>query len=416
MDPLTITLGALALLGLSAGLWLLRERYRLTAQRDVARARLSDEERIKAGFQVVAGEVLRTSNEEFLRLAKESLAAKETSALAEMDKRREALDRLIKPIQHAVEATHHQLRSVEKDHAGLREQVLQMTKSNRELRDETGRLAQALRRPNVRGRYGEIQLQRVVELAGMRSYCDFTPQEALRDAEGQLQKPDLVVRLPNGRVVAVDAKMSFDAYMDAIDTDDPDEREACFGRYAENVVEQVKKLAAKEYWSNFSGSPELVVMFIPGDQLVDAALERRPDLIEVAAERNVVIASPSTLIGLLRAVQVGWREKNLSDSAEELFQLGRELHKRAAIVLERAAKVGDALDNARRNYNSFVGSVESRLIPALRRFEERDARSSRRLVTPRLLEGEARKLDPTGVLEEPPVGTESSLVEVSPEE
>jgi len=393
MDAVTTTLLALSAIGLVTILWLLRDRYRLVAERDLARARLSDVERLRSGFQAVAGDVLRNSNAEFLRLAKETLAARETGALAEMDKRRVAFDQVVGSIQRAVERTHEELRRAEKDNAGLREQVVRMTTSSRELRRETGRLTQALRQPNVRGRYGEIQLQRVVELAGMTSYCDFTPQEALRAEGGQLQKPDLVVRLPNGRVVAVDAKTSFDAYMDAIAAEDPDERASHLDRHAQNFAEQVKKLSEKRYWANFEDSPELVVMFVPGDQLVDAALERRPELLEVAAERNVVLASPSTLIGLLRAVQVGWREKNLTDSAEELFQLGRTLHRRAATVLDHATQLGADLDGARRSYNAFVGSVQGRLLPTLRRFEERDARSSRQLVSPQRVEGELRELD-----------------------
>ena len=403
MDAVTTTLLVLLAIGLVAILALLRDRYRLTAERDLARARLSDEERLRSGFQAVAGDVLRNSNAEFLRLAKETLSARESGALAEMDKRRAAFDQVVGSIQRAVERTHEELRRAEKDSAGLREQVVRMTASSRELRQETGRLTQALRQPNVRGRYGEIQLQRVVELAGMTSYCDFTPQEALRGEGGQLQKPDLVVRLPNGRVVAVDAKTSFDAYMDAIAAEDPDERETHLERHAQNFAEQVRKLSEKRYWANFEDSPELVVMFVPGDQLVDAALERRPDLTEVAAERNVVLASPSTLIGLLRAVQVGWREKNLTDSAEELFQLGRALHRRAAIVLEHAAQVGTDLDGARKSYNALVGSVQGRLLPTLRRFEERDARSSRELVTPKRIDGELRELDRRPPVDEVPV-------------
>ncbi len=257
----------------------------------------------------------------------------------------------------------------------------------------------------MRGRYGEIQLQRVVELAGMKSYCDFSAQASVRGADGGLKRPDLVVRLPNDRVVAIDAKTSFDSYMAALDAPAAEERERHLDRYAMHVVEQVKRLADKRYWSDFDESPEFVVLFIPGDQLVDAALERRPDLIELAAQKNVVLASPATLIGLLRAVHIGWREKNLSESAEELFQLGKELHERAGVVLEKATRVGESLETARKSYNQFVGSVQGRLLPTLRKFEERDARSTRDLLVPRPLEGETRRLD-AGLLfddaEEPP--------------
>src|SRR6185503_18331786 len=237
----------------------------------------------------------------------------------------------------------------------------------------------------------------------MKNYCDFTSQASRRDEEGKLSRPDLIVRLPNGRVVAIDAKMNVDAYLDALDAKTPEEAEEHLERYAENVMLQAQKLARKAYWTSFDASPEFVVMFIPGDQLVDAALERRPELIEYAAERNVVIASPSTLIGLLRAVHVGWREKNLSDSAAELFELGRELHHRAAIVLEHAAIVGESIERARKSYNDFVGSIHSRLVPTLRRFEERDARSAKDLPALRPIEGETRCPEPLLPLDE--VGT-----------
>lgn len=411
MDPLHVTLLVLLALAVVGLVLLLRERARLQVERDLARGRLQDADEMRSGFQALAGEVLRTSSTQFLELAKESLASNEKDALAAMDAKQRAFDDLLSPLKKAVEGTYHQLRRSEKDQATLAEQVQRMTKSNRVLREETNKLTQALRKPNVRGRYGEIQLERVVELAGMRSYCDFTAQEALRDSENRLQKPDLVVRLPNGRVIAIDSKVPFDAYMDAIDAKSEEEREERLDRYAKNVVEQMRRLSAKEYWANFEDSLELVVMFIPGDQLVDAALERRPDLIELAASENVVIASPSTLIGLLRAVHVGWRERNLSESAEELFRLGRELHQRAAIVVDHAAKLGDSLDSARKNYNTFVGSVQNRLIPTLRRFEEKDARSTREIVEPRVLEEETRELDAKSLFD---FGGDEEFVPVEP--
>jgi DNA recombination protein RmuC len=393
MDLLHVVLG-LATGGLFlAALWLLRERWRLASERDVSRARLADEEALKQGFRAVASEVLEKSNAEFLRLAQSTLAVQSTQGAAELDKRRESFARLIEPIQKAIEKTHEELRRVEKESLGLRGEVLRMGQANQELRAETGKLSQALAKPNVRGRYGEIQLERVVELSGMKSYCDFSAQTTVRAADGSLKRPDLVVRLPNDRVVAIDAKTSFDAYMAALDATTKEERERQLDRYAAHVVDQVKRLADKRYWSDFDESPEFVVLFIPGDQLVDAALERRPDLIDLAAQKSVVLASPATLIGLLRAVHIGWREKNLSENAEELFRLGKELYERAGNVLDRAGKVGESLDAARKNYNEFVGSVQGRLIPTLRKFQERDVRSSRDLLVPHELEGETRRLD-----------------------
>ncbi len=379
MAALALSLAILALLALALCAFLLRERYRLIAERDVARARLADEAEGRARFSAVAGEVLQSSNAEFLRLAKEVLATRETHALAEIDKRRLAVDELVQPIREALERTTKEIAQVGQGHASLREQVQLMHRAHSALREETGKLSQALRKPNVRGRYGEIQLERVVELAGMRRYCDFTTQTGLTDREGGRYRPDAIVRLPSERCIAIDAKTSIDGYLDALDAREESEREAALDRYASGVLEQVKKLARKEYWAHLADSPELVVMFIPGDQLVDAALERQPKLIEYAAERNIVIASPSTLIGLLRAVYVGWREKSLSDRAEELFELGRELHERAASALAHADDVGQALRRANEAYNGFVASAETRLLPTLRRFEDSGARSAKRL-------------------------------------
>ena len=393
MDPLTLALGLVALVTLAVALWLLRENFRLRSERDLHKARVEDADRNRNDFHALAGDVLRSSTEEFLKLANASFSAHKVEATADVERGRRALDELIRPMSEALKRTHTELERMGRMQSGLREQVVQMSRGHRELRAETSRLVQALRKPNVRGRYGEIQLERVVELAGMKSYCDFATQENLRDDEGRLQKPDMVVRLPNARILAVDAKTSIDSYLDALDAKSPEEAEALLDRYAENVFEQARKLSRKAYWTNFEASPEFVIMFIPGDQLVDAALERRPELIEYAAEQNVVLASPSTLIGLLRAVHVGWREKNLTDSAAELFELGRDLHRRAAIVLEHAAKVGGSIDSARRSYNEFVGSVQSRLVPALRRFEERDARSSKDLVELHDVEGEVRAVE-----------------------
>ncbi len=401
MDPLTIALALFGAASFAGALWLLRETFRLRAERDLFKSRVGDVDQNRTSFQALAGDVLRNSTAEFLKLANQTFNTQKVETSADAERGRRALDELIRPMSDALHKTHSQLELMGRQHAGLREQVVNMARGHSELRAETSRLVQALRKPNVRGRYGEIQLERVVELAGMKAYCDFTTQQNLRDSEGRLQKPDLVVRLPNARIIAVDAKTSIDSYLDALDAGTPEEAEKMLDRYAENVFDQARKLARKAYWTNFAASPEFVIMFIPGDQLVDAALERRPELIEYAAEQNVVLASPSTLIGLLRAVHVGWREKSLTDSASELFELGRDLHRRAAIVLEHAAKVGGSIDSARLSYNEFVGSVQGRLIPTLRRFEERDARSSKELIELREVEGEVRAVEGLLPLEDP---------------
>lgn len=334
-------------------------------------------------FRSLATEALKSSREDFFKLAQKTFEVERERSQAEMDKRRAAVDELVKPIAETLKKTDEKLAAIEKErtsaYAGLVEQVRGMADVGNQLRSETGRLVRALSKPEVRGRYGEIQLRRVAELAGMTGYCDFAEQESQRDEQGRLLRPDMVVKLPNDRVIAVDAKTNTYAYLEAAEAKTTEEQQACLERFAGHVAEQVVSLAKKKYWAEFDGSPEFVVMFMPGDQFLDAALARRQDLLERAAEVGVVIASPSTLIGLLRAVAVGWREKRIEDQARELFKLGKELHERAATAMSYMGRLGAALEQAVTRYNEFVGSYQSRLEPTLKRFEEAGARSGKEL-------------------------------------
>lgn len=375
MTPLEIAL-VLALIALAAvAAWLLHQRTKLASERDIAVARLGDEQRMKESFASLAGQVLDTSNKRFLELAESKLATKQTQAAAELDQRTTAFASLVKPIAETLKKTEEKLVDIDRKNAGLAQQVGDATQASFDLRKETARLVQALSKPQVRGRYGEIQLERVAELAGMRSYCDFASQDFMRDAEGNLLRPDMIVRLPNERVIAVDAKTNLEHYLQAVDATTPELAEAALVRFAEHVANQTRLLSKKGYWKELQSSPELVVMFVPGDQFIDAALQRRPDLIELAANHNIVLASPSTLIGLLRAVHVGWREKSLTDNALELFKLGSELHKRLGTAFTYADRLGRNLETALKSYNEFVGSVDGRLMPTLRKFEELGAQT-----------------------------------------
>ena len=265
-----------------------------------------------------------------------------------------------------------------------------------ELRDETSRLTRALSRPEVRGQYGELRLRRIAELAGMASYCDFTEQESQRDEEGNLLRPDMVVKLPNDRVIAVDAKANIYPYLEAVNARDDSEREQHLDQYARNIAEQAKRLADKRYWTLWRGSPDFVVMFLPGDQFMDAALQRRPDLIDVAAQQNVILVSPSSLIALLRAVHVGWREHRLAEEAQDLFALGKELHERAVTAFEHAGKLGDSIRQSLERYNKLVGSIDSRMMPTLKRFEDAGAKSAKELPELKPLDGAPRLLESGG--------------------
>jgi len=344
-------------------------------------------EQFEHTFKSLAQNALTQSQQQFLTLAEQRFKTHQTAAGADLDARKKAVEELVRPIGETLRKADERLGAIEKQReatfATLSEQVRASGQASEMLRTETGKLVNALRKPQVRGAYGEIQLRRVVEVAGMRNYCrDFETQGSVRDTDGRLLRPDMVVTLPSERQIVIDAKTNIGAYMEALEGADEAERERCLERFAAHVAEQVNKLAAKSYWDQFEKAPEFVVMFVPGDQFIDAALSRRPELFEAAASKRVILASPSTLIGLLRAVELGWKEQRLAEEAKELRRLGEELHDRAAKVWETAAQVGESLERTVKKYNEFVGSVEGRLTPTLRKFEEAGVRSAKALPSP----------------------------------
>lgn len=347
------------------------------------------EARFREAFESLTASALKSGREEFLAQARPVFEA----ASKEQEAR-------LKPIGEVLAATREKLESIEKaraeSFAALHERMELVTLAGRDLRAETNKLTKALSRPEIRGQYGEIQLRRVAELAGMTSYCDFTEQTSVRDSDDRLKRPDMVVTLPNERVIAVDAKTNTYAYIEAVNAADDAEREAHLGRFAKHVSEQAKKLADKAYWADFDGSPEFVVMFVPGDHFIDAALARQPSLLDDAAQRGVILASPSTLIGLLRAVAVGWREHRLAEEAAALFKLGSELHERAARVFELSSKLGDSLTTSVKRYNELVGSMDSRLAPTLRKFEEAGAKSAKTIAEAKSVEVQPRLVESDG--------------------
>ncbi len=370
-----------------------RERSLLEKQDEFKRHAEDSRKQFEETFNSLAGKALKSSQESFLNLAGETLQKQHEKQKAELEERKLGVEKLVEPLGKSLEKTQQHLKELEEKrtgaYAGISEQVKAIAESNKALKQETGRLVSALHKSEVRGRYGEIQLQRIVEIAGMREYCDFDTQHSTRDDEGALLRPDMVVRLPNDRVVIIDAKANIEAYLDAIEAAEEhlhEQAEEHLERFARHMLEQARALGKKSYWERVEGSPEFVVMFVPGDQFVDAALQRQPDLLDIAGESRVVIASPSTLIGLLRAVHVGWSERLLSERANELFKLGRQLHERAAVALSHADKLGKSLDTAIARYNDFVGSVETRMIPSLRKFEDAGARSAKTLEEPKRIE------------------------------
>lgn len=328
---------------------------------------------MREAFGTLSADALKANNEQFLSLAQQKLAGTLTEGAAAVKQQRDAVDTIVKPLSEKLAETNRQLVSLETLTQG-------MGKSNADLRTETERLVRALQAPNVRGSYGEVQLKRVAEIAGMRAYCDFAEQDSTRDADGRALRPDMVVRLPNQREIVVDAKANIQPYLDALEAHaEPERQKECMERFAAGIERQVRALGGKRYWAQYDGAPNFVVMFVPGDQFVDAALSLRPGLIETAAASNVVLASPSTLIGLLRAVAVAFKEQSVAENAMALLRLAKELHERMVVAVGHVEAVGRAIAQAGKHYDSFVGSYDKRLLPHLRRMEELEVASDKAL-------------------------------------
>ncbi|WP_020559325.1 DNA recombination protein RmuC [Thiofilum flexile] len=387
-------------LGLAIGYWIYgralesarheieRLTYRLQAEEQLHEERMlmldDAQDRMNNAFAALSQRALRENNEQFIQLAQANLGRFQAESKADLEQRQQSIEYLVDPIRQALEKTEQHLYAMERarevSFSILGEQLRALSIDQVTLRQETTKLASALKNPTARGQWGELSLKRIVELAGMTEHCDFALQ-VQRSNDERTIRPDMVVRLPDARELIVDAKAPMDAYLEAMDAGDELTRVNYLQKHARSLREHVKILAAKRYWEQFQQAPDFVVLFVPGEAFLGAALEQDKSLLAEALEARVILASPATLMALLRAVAFGWKQAALTANASQIRTLGEELHKRLSILTTHIQATGRQLGQSVESYNRLVGSLERHVIPSAKRLSELGISSERKLDT-----------------------------------
>lgn len=372
---------------------MIRMQTRLRMEHAATERALED---VEQRFASLSTEALQKNHQAFINLAIENLGKFQRGAEASLQQREQSVENMVKPIREALDKTERQAQLMEKirhqAYGALSQQIKTLAESQKYLQGETRNLVQALRRPEVRGQWGEITLKRLVELAGMVEHCDFYEQEHSSSGDKAI-RPDMVIRMPGNREVVIDVKTPLDAYLSAVEASDENHRIAFLHRHMINVRQRVKELSSKNYWGQFKKTPDFVILFIPGDQFLSAALDQDHNLLEYAMSQKVILSTPTSLVALLRAIAYGWRQELLTENAEKIRILGEEMYQRLATFSEHLSKVGRSLDTSVGHYNRAVGSFQSNLIPAASKFAEMGIKARKEIEIPEQSEKSARLMN-----------------------